>query len=236
MSLIDRGFSVRIPADMAELEPELIAQGAEALTFVVDCCEGPYPKCVAKYRPPKPYRIAELDQPLRKRRTNAEVRVLRKLADAQIACPRVVSVDDKQGLIYMELIKGQSLKQVTWDASDVSSVRPLFIRFGELVAGIHALNIAHGDLTTSNAMVDSESGELKLIDFGLASQSANVEEKAVDIYVLERAIASTHPDSANQLVDAVLMGYQADPTSHTAQVMNRLQVVRQRGRKRAMLG
>lgn len=236
MSLVDRGFSVKIPADLAELEPELMAQGAEALTFVVNCREGPYAKCVAKYRPPKPYRIDELDQPLRKRRTNAEVRVLRKLAEAQIACPKVVSVDDKQGLIYMELIKGESLKQVTWDASDITKIYPLFIRLGKLVAGIHALNVAHGDLTTSNAMVDSETGELKLIDFGLASQSANYEEKAVDIYVLERAIASTHPDSANKLVDAVLAGYQETPNSQTAQVMNRLQVVRQRGRKRTMLG
>lgn len=33
-----------------------------------------------------------------------------------------------------------------------------------------------------------------LIDFGLASTSSSVEDKAVDMYVLERAFVSTHPD------------------------------------------
>lgn len=32
-----------------------------------------------------------------------------------------------------------------------------------------------------------------LIDFGLASVSSSVEDRAVDLYVLERAFISTHP-------------------------------------------
>jgi hypothetical protein len=35
-----------------------------------------------------------------------------------------------------------------------------------------------------------------LVDFGLAYVSTLAEDKAVDLYVLERAFASTHPDSA----------------------------------------
>jgi tRNA A-37 threonylcarbamoyl transferase component Bud32 len=34
-----------------------------------------------------------------------------------------------------------------------------------------------------------------LIDFGLAYNSTLVEDKAVDLYVLERAFSSTHPES-----------------------------------------
>lgn len=34
-----------------------------------------------------------------------------------------------------------------------------------------------------------------LIDFGLSYNSALAEDKAVDLYVLERAFASTHPNS-----------------------------------------
>ena len=34
-----------------------------------------------------------------------------------------------------------------------------------------------------------------MIDFGLSFNSASVEDKAVDLYVLERAFSSTHPDS-----------------------------------------
>ena len=45
-----------------------------------------------------------------------------------------------------------------------------------------------------------------LIDFGLSYHSSLVEDKAVDLYVLERAFASTHPDS-EPLFSAVLNAY-----------------------------
>lgn len=45
-----------------------------------------------------------------------------------------------------------------------------------------------------------------LIDFGLSYHSSLVEDKAVDLYVLERAFASTHPDS-EPLFAAVLNAY-----------------------------
>ena len=46
-----------------------------------------------------------------------------------------------------------------------------------------------------------------LIDFGLAYTSSLVEDKAVDLYVLERAFASTHPDS-EPMFFAVLEAYE----------------------------
>ena len=45
-----------------------------------------------------------------------------------------------------------------------------------------------------------------MIDFGLAYASSLVEDKAVDLYVLERAFASTHPDS-EPMFFAVLEAY-----------------------------
>lgn len=45
-----------------------------------------------------------------------------------------------------------------------------------------------------------------LVDFGLAYTSSLTEDKAVDLYVLERAFASTHPDS-EPLFGRVLEGY-----------------------------
>lgn len=40
-----------------------------------------------------------------------------------------------------------------------------------------------------------------LIDFGLSYVSGLVEDKAVDLYVLERAFASTHPEPENEIFD-----------------------------------
>ena len=50
----------------------------------------------------------------------------------------------------------------------------------------------HGDLTTSNMIVREADEALVLIDFGLATVATLPEDKAVDLYVLERAITSAH--------------------------------------------
>jgi len=65
---------------------------------------------------------------------------------------------------------------------------------------MHDAEIVHGDLTTSNLMVkdSADSGaapEVVVIDFGLGMMKPNQEDKAVDLYVLERAFISTHPGS-----------------------------------------
>jgi TP53 regulating kinase-like protein len=80
-------------------------------------------------------------------------------------------------------------------------------------------------------------GDIILIDFGLASQilRQNVEEdKAVDLYVLERAFAATHP-SAESLFQEVLRAY-GESYKDAKRVLKRLADVRLRGRKRTMIG
>ena len=46
-------------------------------------------------------------------------------------------------------------------------------------------------MTTSNLMVENE--DLYMIDFGLSYVKNMIEDKAVDLYVLEKAFISTHP-------------------------------------------
>ena len=60
-----------------------------------------------------------------------------------------------------------------------------------------------------------------LIDFGLAFHSTLVEDKAVDLYVLERAFASTHPDS-EPLFGSVLASYEKRMGKHWLPIKKRL--------------
>lgn len=239
MNLVDGGFPVRIPEKILELEPELISQGAEALLFVVKKPEDSE-RFIAKYRPPKPYRIYELDSLLRKRRTTAEARVMKKLAQNNVKVPELLSVDPQLGLLYMELIAGEcTLKKATWDAESIESVIPHYSQLGAAIERMHSLAIVHGDLTTSNVMLTPDN-KIALIDFGLSSQAANIEDKAVDLYVLERAIQSTHPSDAEYLMRILLEGYVAEglklQDDKQSLVLQRLEKVRQRGRKRTDLG
>lgn len=129
----------------------------------------------------------------------------------------------------------------------------LLHRVGAAVGSLHRAGIVHGDLTTSNLMLrgDDEAsgadgadgadaapvsleGEVVMIDFGLASQSSSDEDRAVDLYVLERAYGSTHP-RAERLFDEVLQAY-GKAFKQSAPVLRKLEDVRMRGRKRSMLG
>lgn len=65
---------------------------------------------------------------------------------------------------------------------------------------MHDCDVVHGDLTTSNIMVrrvneSDQYNSVVFVDFGLGAMKATPEDKAVDLYVLERAFISTHPNS-----------------------------------------
>ncbi|KAK3402798.1 kinase-like domain-containing protein [Sordaria brevicollis] len=132
----------------------------------------------------------------------------------------------------------------------------LMRRIGSAIAGLHRTGVVHGDLTTSNMMLrppkasSSEQtngvteegekaklleGEVVIIDFGLANQSQSDEDRATDLYVLERAFASTHPRAEN-LFEHLLESYKETFGKKGVSVLNKLEDVRMRGRKRSMIG
>ncbi|RMX73268.1 hypothetical protein D0869_13777 [Hortaea werneckii] len=89
-------------------------------------------------------------------------------------------------------------------------------------------------------------GKVVLIDFGLALQSAADEDRAVDLYVLERAFGSTHPRE-EYLFPEVITAYQRTMNELGGSVkgaklgagdvvVRRLEDVRMRGRKKSMIG
>jgi TP53 regulating kinase-like protein len=80
----------------------------------------------------------------------------------------------------------------------------------------------------------SLSGAVVIIDFGLAVQTVQDEDRAVDLYVLERAFGSTHPQ-AEGLFKEVLRVYGTSFKGATS-VLRRLEDVRMRGRKKSMIG
>lgn len=208
--------------------PCVIARGAEGVVSLTTFLGRP---AILKHRLPKPYRHPSLDARLTARRLAGEARALARLRRAGVRVPAVYSVDAKAGTVVMEFVPGRVLKAVLGAAGAEAACREV----GVAVAGMHGEDLCHGDLTTSNVIVGEE-GEICLIDFGLAAQSGDVEEKAVDIYVLERAIGATHPGTAAELVHAFLEGYCAGGEEDGCKVLARLEDVRARGRKRDMTG
>ena len=141
----------------------------------------------------------------------------------------------------------------------IEAIASLMVKIGKAVGRMHQVGAVHGDLTTSNMMLRMqqgskqsvnggysgpnapiglrqllEDGEIVLIDFGLAGQSVQDEDKAVDLYVLERAFGSTHPEAEEQF-QQVLQAY-GNSYKGAKIVLKRLEDVRMRGRKKSMIG
>ena len=155
--------------------------------------------------------------------------------------PVVYHVDMKTHRIYMEHITNSCtardhIRQVASQlpAEQEVHLRPLAEKIGTVVGTMHSKNLIHGDLTTSNMLV-ADGGELVMIDFGLGQMDGVPEDKGVDLYVLERAMLSTHPNT-EWVFEAILDAYKKVYGKGVTEVMHKFEEVRLRGRKRTMLG
>ena len=232
-------------------EPSLITQGAEGRLYKTTYLDGELP-CALKYRPPKPWRHPTLDQRLTRHRILSEARILAKCRRDGVNVPAVYAIDEAAGWLMLEWIEGTPVRvninswlgKRTDDIQGDLRLKDLMRRMGLAVGAMHKIGIVHGDLTTSNMMLrppapqasdtDTLSGEVVIIDLGLASGGIHEEDRAVDLYVLERAFGSTHP-RAECLFAEILSAY-GTCFKGAPGVLKKLEEVRMRGRKRSMLG
>jgi TP53 regulating kinase-like protein len=197
---------------------KLIAQGAEAKIFQDD-------SIIIKERVSKTYRIKELDDKIRKQRTRREVSILER-AYKLIPVPKLISHSEKDYKIKMELIKGKKLAD-TLDNFQQPIRLKICKKIGEQIAILHNNNIIHGDLTTSNMILTSDS--LYFIDFGLSFIDQRIEHKAVDLHLIKQALESKHYRHFESSFKAVLEGYKSQSNSFK-EVILQLEKVEGRGR------
>ena len=194
------------------LNKKIIGSGAEAIIYL--------DKNVIKDRIKKNYRIKEIDEKLRKSRTKREAKIFEKLAIIDFPAPRLIQTNKKQ-IIEMDFIEGNKLR----DVLNENNYKKLMNELGEKIAILHNNNIIHGDLTTSNFIVNNQ---IYFIDFGLSFFSQKVEDKAVDLHLLKQALESRHYKIWEKSFKEVLQGYRA--ASDYKEVMQRFERVEKRGR------
>ncbi|KAG0254759.1 TP53 regulating kinase [Actinomortierella ambigua] len=219
---------------MAVHQGTLIKQGAEARVYIAPFCGR---KAIVKERFAKAYRHPALDKKLTSRRVTQEARCLNRCQKALIDTPTVYMVDVASSLIYMELIDGLSVREYmeTDEGSTQAARTHIAEEIGRALGKMHNIDVVHGDLTTSNLLMrNNDSKSVVLIDFGLSYVSNLVEDKAVDLYVLERAFSSTHPNT-EVMFEQILASY-GTSCKASKQILKKLEEVRLRGRKRSMLG
>ncbi|MEM3580271.1 MAG: lipopolysaccharide kinase InaA family protein [Candidatus Bathyarchaeia archaeon] len=98
--------------------------------------------------------------------------------------PKLLAIDHKKRLVFMEYIKGESLEKIIREAVNAKNEREIreeylkiLQKVGETFARIHALNVTLGDTKPENILVSKE-GEIHLLDLEQASKGG---DKAWDI-------------------------------------------------------
>ncbi len=211
------------------MKQKIIQQGAEAIISLQD-------NQIIKNRIKKSYRLPEIDNKLRTRRTKAEAKIIDKLSNI-INVPKIIKEDKEKKQIIMQFIDGKKLSEhlekLDW--------KEICKQIGEHLTKIHNQNIIHGDLTTSNMIYKDTKKEspnkkesskeerscLYFIDFGLGFHSHKVEDKAVDLHLLKQALDAKHYKIADKCFKIILQNYKADKHDF---IIKRISAIEKRGR------
>lgn len=220
---------------------EIFKQGAEARLYKYKLFGN---NVIVKERFCKKYRHPQLDLKLTHKRTLQEARAMLKCHKAGIKTPLPYFVDYETHKIYMEEINGFTLREkievLQAQNDNEGALKYIAQKLGKIVAQMHSVNVIHGDLTTSNILVETLNENdltFTVIDFGLSFSSDLNEDFGVDLYVLERAFLSTHPDT-EWVFQLVLDSYFQNTVNEKRkeETLNKLEEIRMRGRKRVMVG
>ncbi len=210
------------------IQGEIIRRGAEAILIHSKWFNR---DVLIKYRLAKNYRINEIDKKLRFSRTIKEGRTLIELFKFGIPVPAIFEINPTMGLIVMQYLNGNRLKDVIPKLSN-EELEKIFRKIGYWIAKIHQTKRMHGDLTTSN-IIYTENQELYFIDFGLTESDIGIEGKAMDLHLFKRVISSTHGKYFPLLYNQFIQGYytveKMNPTEND-EINSRINQIELRGR------
>jgi len=205
---------------------KLLKKGAEASLFLA---EWHGRKVILKTRLPKKYRQPKLDMEIRNYRTVHEPQLMHEAKKAEVPTPTIFLVDVKNSVIIMEFIEGKQVKQLLGSVSKKER-EEICVRIGELIAKLHSHGLIHGDLTTSNMILNPE-GKIFLVDFGLGEKTRELEARGVDLHLMKRALQSTHYQFADECFEHVLRSYCAVVgTENAKDVLEKIREIERRGR------
>jgi len=202
---------------------KILYRGAESIIYLGEL-DGK--KVLVKERIKKNYRIEQIDSQLRKIRTRKEVKLLNESRKFGVNTPTVLEVDERNAKIVMEFLDGVRLKEYLNSAGN-AEIKKVCLNVGRMIGKLHANGIIHGDLTTSNMIV--QDGKIFLIDFGLGEFSKKIEDQGVDLNLLQEAIKSTHFKILEAAWENILKGYNQE-YSNAKGVLKKVDEIEKRAR------
>src|SRR3989344_338537 len=116
---------------------------------------------------------------------------------------RIKEIDDKLRK-FRTRREGKFLEDIL-DGLSISERNKICRQIGQEISKLHEQNIIHGDLTTSNMIYYKD--KIYFIDFGLSFFSHKIEDKAVDLHLLKKALQSKHYKHFESTFKTILSSY-----------------------------
>lgn len=128
-------------------------------------------------------------------RLDREARVLAKLNHPNVVAVYDVELVDGQLVVVMEYVPGQTLRRWLDTQRPWQEVLPAFAAAGRGLAAAHRLEIVHRDFKPGNVLI-GEDGRVRVLDFGLAQPTGNLQSETSFDDSLEptESSATTHTD------------------------------------------
>jgi predicted ATPase/signal transduction histidine kinase/tRNA A-37 threonylcarbamoyl transferase component Bud32 len=102
--------------------------------------------------------------------------------------------------MVLEDFGGTSLREaLAGKARDVRAVLGLAAEMARIVAGIHAKHVMHKDVNTSNFVYGAETGQLKIIDFGISTELSRETPAILHPNVLEGTLPYMSPEQTGRM-------------------------------------
>ena len=154
-------------------------RGAEALVEINE-------SSVSKQRLPKTYRNYQLDSRLRRERTNSEARLTSEARKLGIPTPIILGIDPANSTLKLQKLGNMDLADCLTEHRVNTTIKYLSL--------LHSNGMVHGDPTTRNIRIDTESNHVYLIDFGLGFYTDDIEDYAMDLHVFEASLRGMSPN------------------------------------------
>ena len=200
---------------------KLVNRGAEADVYSTTWNKK---KAILKIRKTKSYRNTLLDQKIRKQRTVRESQILSQVKSFGVSTPLIYFLDTNKCSILMQQIDGKVVR----DLRD-SEIVKICSEIGKTVGIMHKNGIMHGDLTTSNFIVDKK--KLLLIDIGLANRTEKPDDHAIDLRLFKEILNSAHAKVMEKSWKNFQKGYSKSVgTKYCKKILDLVAVIESRGR------
>jgi len=200
---------------------KLVKKGAEADIYVT-IWNGL--DSILKIRKKKDYRVHSLDMRIRTLRTIREAKMISEAKSFGITTPLVYFVDEKKCKIYLQLIKGKLVRDLS-----LNKIINICTEIGKIVGTLHKNGIMHGDLTTSNLILSNQG--LVILDFGLSQKTDKVDDYAIDLRLFKEVLNSAHAQIVEDAWVSFVLGYREILGNMlTEKVLSHVSVIEKRGR------